>query len=121
MQISFSSGNYNIISSGEAFLFEQDNDFKIDIDVDDNYNISIILIFQKEDGDDTYKIKGEINGNKITLHCINFNDLGTGLTKPVSIAMIEGKELLFMFWSHLEGKEKDGRVRSVRYTFFYEK
>lgn len=45
MLISLSSGNYDIIASGQAFLFSKDKDFRIDIQEDQGFVYSIILNF----------------------------------------------------------------------------
>ena len=59
--------------------------------------------------------------NTITFTCLNFNDRGTGFSKPMSIAQIDGKEVFLMLWSYLEGAEEIGKTRSVKYTIFQEK
>lgn len=116
MQISLSSGNYNIVSSGQTFLFGLDKDLKINMIADNGFEFSVILKFAK-DLYGEYRIDRRIDGNMIILTCFNFDDMGTGLTRPISIAQIEGREVFLMFWSYLEGRE-NGKVRSVKYTIF---
>lgn len=117
MQVRLSSGGYEIISSGHTFLFGKERSLKIDVSADNDFEFSVVLQFQ-EDALAEQRIEKEMVGNTILLSCVNFLDSGTGLNAPVCIAEIDGKGLFFMFWSYLEGKEK---VRSVKYTFFYEK
>ena len=38
MLISLRSGDYDIVASGQAFLFSKDEDFRIDIQADDGLN-----------------------------------------------------------------------------------
>jgi len=119
MQIHLSSDGYDIINSGQVFLFGEDKDLKLEIHAENDFDFFVILNFL-EDTSEEYRIEDKIVENTIYLTCINFRNDGTGLTKPVSIATIEGRALYFLFWSYLEGKEGE-RVRSVKYTFFYEK
>lgn len=116
MQVSLSSGNYHIISSGQTFLFGLDKDLRLIITADNHFQFSIVLKFE-EDSSNERRIDTKINGDTIILNCFNFDDMGTGLTKPLSIAQVEGKEIFFIFWSYLEGAER-GKVRSVKYTIF---
>lgn len=116
MQIRLSSGDYSIVSSGQTFLFGLDKNLKITFIADDDFEFSVILEF-KNDLYGEYKIDKRVDGKTVILTCFNFDDVGTGLTKPIRIARMEGKEVFLMFWSYLEGSEK-GRVRSVKYTVF---
>lgn len=119
MQVRLSSGEYNIVNSGQTFLFGEDKDLTIDIIANDNFEFSITLKFLKDTSGEQ-RIESEIIENAIIISCINFDDIGTGLISPVRIAAIDGKELYIMFWSYLKGQE-EGKVRSVKYTIFYEK
>jgi hypothetical protein len=115
MQISLSSDNYSIVSSGQAFLFGADKDLKINI-LEDNGNESAIVLEFKQDASGEQRIEQDIKDDTLTLNCFNFNDAGTGLTVPVNIGEIDGHKVFLMFWSSVEGK--NGKVRSVKYTLF---
>ncbi len=116
MQVCLSSGNYRIISSGQSFLFGENKDLKINIMADNGFEFSIVLVFETDDTGEQ-RIARAICGNSITLSCFNFIDTGTGLSKPILIASIEGKEIWFIFWAYLDGT-LDDKVRSVKYTVF---
>ena len=45
MLVSLSSGNYDIVASGQAFLFSKDKDLRIDIQADNGFAFSLILNF----------------------------------------------------------------------------
>lgn len=121
MQVNLSSGNYNIIDSGQVFLFHPDEDLRIEIVVNKDFELSIVMQFV-EDASSEQRIDTEMSGNTMRLCCINFIDKGTGLGFPVKIGIIEGKELFMTFWAYLEGKdEQPGKARSVKYTLFLEK
>ena len=118
MQIRFSSGGYEVVDSGQVFLFAPDQDLTISAAAEGEKPISIVLKF-KDDSSGEYKIIPEQeNENSITLTCFNFAADGTGLTEPVRIAEIGGRQLFLMFWSYLEGKKKGRMARSIKYTFF---
>ena len=120
MQITLSSGDYNIIDSGQVFLFDENEDFRIDVDTKNNFLFSMIFKF-KTDATKQQQVDKIVMENSIVFTCLNFNDMGTGFTKPLSIAKIDGKEIFLMFWSYLEGTEGIGKTRSVKYTIFQEK
>lgn len=116
MQISLSSGNYDIVASGQAFLFSKDNDFRIDIQAENGFAFSLILNFVA-DRSGKQNIQRKINDNIITLNCINFENTGSGVKEPVKVATIDGRDLYFTFWAYLEGIGS----RYVNYTLFYER
>lgn len=118
MQINLSSDGYEIVDSGHVFLFDENKDLKLDITADNGFSFSVVMIFLK-DSSGKQEIRQEVQGNTLHLSCMNFRDKGTGLIAPKKIAEIEDRGLFLMFWSSLHG-DMNGRVRSVRYTLFYE-
>lgn len=116
MQVSLSSGNYDIIASGQAFLFSKDKDFRIDVRTDSGFVFSLILNFI-ESGSGERNLQMKTNDHVITLTCTNFEGAGAGLKDPVKLAVVDGRDLYLIFWSYLEGKG----TRSVKYTLFSEK
>ena len=66
------------------------------------------------------EIRQEVRENTLHLSCMNFMDKGTGLITPKKIAEIEDRALFLMFWSSVHG-DLNGKVRSVRYTLFFER
>ena len=119
MQVSLSSGDCNIISTGMTFLFGEDRDLTIDIVADSGFQIKLIMEF-KEDDQGEPRIDSDSDENIMHLQCFNFKDSGTGMCWPVQIGLIDGKKAYLMFWSYLNG-DKEKRARSVRYTIFVEK
>lgn len=119
MQIEISSNQHDIVSGGMAYLFHKDADLTISIKADNGYCFSVVLKFV-EDSAREQAVQSDMQGQDLFLTCYNFQKSGTGLSEPVQIASIEGKEMYLMFWSYLDGDEKDReQVRSVRYTLFY--
>uniref|UniRef100_UPI004055E6C3 DUF6864 domain-containing function n=1 Tax=Acetatifactor sp. TaxID=1872090 RepID=UPI004055E6C3 len=120
MQINLSSGNYNIISSGQVFLFGEEEHFRIDVIADDGFQFALVLKFLI-DSSEEMNVTQKIENNTIVYTCFNFQDYGSGSVYPLQIATIGGKQLFFMFWSYLEGKPEKGQVRSIKYTIYSEK
>lgn len=120
MQINLSSGNYNIISSGQVFLFGEEEHFRIDLIADDGFQFALVLKFLKDSSEEIY-VKQEVEGNTIIYTCSNFQDEGAGVVEPLKIATVGGKQLFFMFWSYLEGVPEKKQVRSIKYTIYSER
>ena len=119
MKINLSSGNYNIINSGQVFLFGEKEPFKIDVISDEDFRFSILLKFLK-DSSGEIGMNQECEENTIIYTCINFRDNGSGLVEPLKIATVSGKQLFFTFWSYLEGTPEKKQVRSIKYTIYSE-
>lgn len=116
MKVALSSDGYSIVSSGQTFLFGADKTLEIHVQADNGFEFGVILKFVTDDSE-KYRIDKSMDDNRITLTCVNFEDAGTGLSRPVRLARIDDKELFLMFWSYLEGSDH-GKVRSVKYTIF---
>lgn len=116
MKVNLSSGAYEILNYGQVFLFGVNENFKMDISMDNGFEFAVNIEF-RNDGEGDQRIEKRLEGNVIHLTCYHFNNQGTGLTKPMSIAKVDGKEVLLMFWAYLEGGD-NGKVRTVKYTLF---
>ena len=119
MQVRLSSGNYDIIASDEAFLFDPFEDLMIQVDDGGEVLLRIVLKFQKEPSGER-DIKTDIEDDSLVITCINFDGIGTGLRSPTHIADVDGKKVYFIFSSSYFGDDKSGS-RSVKYTVFREK
>jgi len=118
MEISCSTGNYDILGSGQVFLFD-DQPLKIDITANDGVVITVEFKFlSDETGEHT--INSDTNGNHVVFTCVNFDSNGIGFSHPIEFAVIDDRKVFMMFWAYLEGNNGT-KVRSVKYTFFSEK
>ena len=120
MQINLSSGNYNIISSGQAFLFGEEEHFRIDVIADDGFQFALVMKFLK-DSSEEMNVTQKIEKNTIFFTCSNFQDDGAGSVEPLKIATVGGKQIFLMFWSYLEGAPEKKQARSIKYTIYSEK
>lgn len=118
MQVRLSSGHYNIIASGESFLFDPLGDLTVQVD-DGEDHMRIVLKFAEEDSGKR-DIKTCIVDDSLVITCINFNTRGVGLKHPAHVADINGKAVYFVFSSNYIG-DKESKTRSVKYTIFAEK
>ena len=52
--------------------------------------------------------------------CSNFMEMGTGLSTPLYIAVIDGKKICFMFWADIWSGSEDtkSKVRKVEYALY---
>ena len=116
MQIHLSSDKYDVIHSGQVFLFEKNKNLRLEVDTEDDLIFTIELRFYENESGDQ-EIRQNINENQILLSCYNFHKMGAGLKTPVEVATVKGKKLYFFFWSDLIA----GESRSVSYTFFFER
>lgn len=119
MQVRLSSGNYDIIASGEAFLFDPAEDLVVQVNDGDEDQVRIVLKFF-EDVSDKQDIKTDIVDDSLVISCINFGRLGTGLKRPAHIADLNGKAMYFIFSASYYG-DKEDKTRCVKYTLFIEK
>lgn len=117
MQVHLSSGNYDILASGETFLFGPDEDLTIQVRERNTESLKIVMRFTKN-ASGKRDIQTEIAEDALVIRCINFTGLSASLKHPAHIADIDGKEVYFMFSSSFSGEKK---VRSVKYTVFREK
>lgn len=116
MQVQLSSGNYDIIASGETYLFHNTNELSIRISDGQDFHLHIKLRFLTDDSKEQ-RIHGEVIDECIVLSCFHFHDSGTGMTYPWKIANIQGKDIYITFWSFVDGTNEP-KPRRVRYTLF---
>ena len=118
MNVNLSSGGYDIIASDDVFLFDDAEDLTIKVTGEDNFGVCVTIKFLN-DASGERRISSEIIEDKLVLLCHNFNTRGTGMTQPMHIADINGKKVFLTIWAYLEGS-KSPKIRSVKYTLFYE-
>lgn len=119
MQVSLGSNKYNIIDSRQVYLLN-DEELTITIDTESDYKFTLIFKFFNVDLIEK-RVDKKVMGNEMEIQCINFNKMGTGLMEPMSIAKVDGKEILLMFWSNVEGEQDEAQVRNIKYTIYIEK
>ena len=119
MQVRLSSGKYDIIASGEAFLFGPLEDLTIEVNEKKESLVKIVLKFT-ENASGNLDIQTDVLDDSLVITCINFSSMGTGLKSPAHIADVNGKEVYFMFYSSFLG-DMENQARSVKYTVFWEK
>lgn len=118
MLIKKSSGNLDILDSGSLLAFSAGSDIEFEVQMDETFTFHLILKFASNGGDQ-HDIKSDVEDNKIIITCINFdNTLGTGTSRPIELAVFEGKKIYLNFWVYSLGKKS---AREVSYTFYKER
>lgn len=118
MEITKSSSNHEILDSGSIILFDGDAELELSIKMDDSFQFGVILRFESTN-DGKQNLTSDVNDNKITLSCINFNNiLGTGTRQPIELAQFQGKRVYMHFWVYALG---DTSLRRIAYTFYMER
>lgn len=118
MRILLRSGNYDIIANGETYLFQNSDDFAIQISDDAGWDLSIVLSFIDDSGE--MDIRSEVEEDTLIISCLNFNGRNMGLKQPTHIADVDNRALYLMFTTDLVVKN-GYKIRSVKYTIFLEK
>ena len=119
MQVHLSSGNYDIVATGETFLFGSHENLIIQIDDADELHIKLIMQFTEDDSG-KIDISTKVENDALVIDCLNFKGMGAGTKRPAHIAKIDAKNIYFMFSTNLLG-DQENRSRSVKYTVFMEK
>lgn len=118
MNVSLSSGCYDIISSGTALTANYTSDFEFTVDMSQSFKFNIILKFESNK-EEKQRVNQTVANDTITLNCINFdNALGTGLTVPVEVATFQGKKVYLNFWVYSLGEKN---LRQILYTIYSER
>ncbi len=119
MKIEKSSANHTILDTGSVITFDSSAELSFGIDMDENFKFDLILKFEKDDKNIKYDVKKAVNGNVITLTCINFDyDLGIGTNFPIELATVNGKKVYINFWVYALGEDS---LRKITYTFYQER
>ncbi len=118
MIIKKSSGDLDILDSGSLLAFSATSDLEFEVQLDETFSFDLFLKFASNGGDQP-NTKSDVEGNKIIITCINFdNVLGTGTSSPIELAVFEGKKIYINFWVYGLGKKS---ARKVSYTFYKER
>lgn len=97
--------NKRLIYSNRICCISNDSiDLKIDLTADTTINIIFNFLYEKGDGIKTTKQSPE-NG-KVVFNLTNYNNsLGTGVTEPIEIGLLNDKKIYIIFYVYRLGKE----------------
>lgn len=116
MKFEITTNGYRVIYSGVVILYDCNSDATINVDTENGFKFKMILKFT-EDDDEQHKLIKEVTDDSIVLTCINFSSsLGIGTKKPLPVATIDDKDLIFHFCVCTLGDD----MRRVEYTFLQE-
>ncbi|WP_295356443.1 DUF6864 domain-containing function [uncultured Succiniclasticum sp.] len=114
------SSVYDIVDSGTAFNYLNDDSVKLDIELNGEFAFSIEFLFPKGDkGKSDLKVDYDSTKKLIKFACFGFdNSLGTGTKQPIEIGIFNGKKLFIHFWIYSLG---ESQVKKLEYCFFMER
>lgn len=120
MGLTISSGEYEVVGSGVVTAFDENGTINFHYMMDDKFQFSFNLILSfKNDETGNQIIHRTVTDNTIEFECCNFNDSGTGTSKPISLASSKGKTMYIRFWCYFDGDMAGkNKTRKVEYTFF---
>ena len=114
MKTELSSGNYSIVSSGEAFLFDKSSDLTIKL-TENNVYVALKIVFISNDSGKQV-VETKIQDDMLLVNCINFSR-DTGLKEPMHVASVRGQRFYLMLWSCVDGSG-GYELRRVKYTVY---
>ena len=118
MEISITTGGYEVIKAGTVSAFEETSDVSFTFVGDATFSFILKLVFASDESGEQI-INRNISGNMITLECTNFSNQGTGTSSPIELATFEGKKIYIRFWAYLEGDyPNQKKTRKIEYTFY---
>lgn len=110
MEIVKITNNCKILDSGTVQTFDEKSSMELKIDFNVNFKMVICLEFRTTDLK-SRNLETKTEGNRITFICSNFdNSLGTGTTTPLSVAVVDGKNVFFSFWVYSVGEHTSRKI-----------
>lgn len=91
------SGGYTVVDSGTLIMFDENSGADFVVEFDKDSVLSMKIRFEDEESG-KQKVRGDVEGDVISLVCVNFNNpLGTGLKRAMKIGDYNGKGIYFVF------------------------
>ena len=118
----YSSGGYDIIDSGILYSFKKDDDIEYNMDIvaikNPEVRFKMKIVFQFEDDGKEIAITRTVKNDVVYFKCYNFNNnLGSGTTEPIEVAMVAERRIYIHLWAFLLGKD----TRKIEYTLYFER
>lgn len=97
--------NKRLVYSNRICCISNDS-VSLKIDLIDNAAINIIFNFHYEKGDEIKTTMQSPENGKVVFDLTNYtNSLGTGITKPVKVGVLNGKNIYIFFYIYRLGKD----------------
>lgn len=97
--------NKRLVYSNRICCISNDS-VNLKIDLNDEASIDIIFNFRYEDGEEIKTMMHSPENGKVVFDLINYtNSLGTGITKPVEIGLLNDKRIYIIFYAYRLKKE----------------
>lgn len=115
MNITVSSGKYDVIQSGLVIADSWNSDIEFHLQLSKITVLNVTLRFVEQEGaDKNFEVLAE--SNALVFKCTNFMD-STGTSYPIELATIKGKKVFLNFRNYGEKNV----MRKIEYAFYSEK
>ena len=97
--------NKRLVYSNRICCISNDS-VSLKIDLADNASITIVFNFHSQDGDEIKTTMKSPENGKVVFDLINYtNTLGTGMTKPAKVGVLNDKGIYIIFCVYRLGKD----------------
>ncbi len=112
MNVTVSSGKYDVISSGCVIADAWESDIQFHIHLNALTILEVELRFEYEEGKDR-NFTVESTGKSLLFRCVNFSDT-VGTSHPLEIGEFLGKKIFLSFRNY----EEKNVMRKIDYAFY---
>lgn len=117
MDIKAKLNNSYIINTAFVILNSKEDKFYIEVKTDNGLTFKVVMIFNDTGEGNVQNMATRVHHNIIEIHCVNFNNpSGTGISKPIDLAMVDDKHLRMIFWVFALGNNS----KKIEYAFLME-
>ena len=113
-----SSGQYEVIETGNAITFDENADIVIKIKASWNFEFTIAIEFKEDGGERSISTTVDEQEKTIKYICTNF-EMGAGTAEPLEVGNAGTKKLYLHFW--VEKISASRYIRSIQYTVYKER
>jgi hypothetical protein len=111
IQFATLTNELEVLESGLVHITNSEVEFRID-------NLILKCFFETDNGGSRYQ--GQVENGILVFHLYNFsNSLGEGLSAPLKIGTVKGRDLFFHFYvnTNTNGGENGAEFREFKYSF----
>ncbi len=111
------SSNRKIITDGTIITWDAENGADLKINFQNKFHVALRWMFPNDGKEKKLKIEIE-DDNTMIFYCNNFNNsLGTGTSRPIEFATVDGRKTFIHFWVYRLGGTG---TRKIEYCVYQE-
>ena len=118
------SDEYKVIETNVVCLFNPYSELLLHFETGcDGFSFNVKLFFETDETKEEQFVEKKVTENEFVVRFTNFdNPFGSGTSKPIELATLDGKELYMHIWIYAIGKsDRKTTARKVEYTVFMER